>query len=1512
LVVLAGLRQCRGIAGEQQKESRIIEIPMKKPLVHQRLLQIACGALLLAAFSARADYFNTVMSLRPVGYWPLNETTPPGPGVTTATNLGSLGSAFNAAFQGNVTFGVPGPLAGGTDIADGFDGSTAQAQTPYGAALGNAPSFTVEAWLLSHAPSGGTQCALADVDSNNPRSGWLLYMDGNNAGQYNFRTYNQNGNTASLNLNIGAAGSINADQWYHVVIVVSNAVTATNVYAYVNGALAVGPTALTAFVPSDGAVGGFTIGARNDGGFRFVGAVGEVAYYSTALAGTTIAAHYTAGTNASPPTPYAQLVQQSNPILYFRLNEANNLPVAHNYGSLGSAANGYYQAGTVPGVPGPTFSGLANGFGANDFACQFSPAGAQSSTSPGPGVACDPYSLGILDDQTTITLAAWVKVPATSVGWFTGVLGRGDSSYRFGLDQGGLPRFADGGGGNGDVTGSTAVNDGKWHLWTGVYNAANSNAYLYIDTTLAGSAVWNPPGGTSTREFFIGGAPDYTGRNFVGNICQVAIITNALTVAQVKQLYYSAAPSQFAQAVASLGPVAYWPLNETNQPPVEPNPVPAANSGTLGTDGNAPFSGDIVHGYPGALAGDTDSADSFNGFVGKAQAPYTAPLSTAPSFTIETWMKPHDDGTLWGITCLLSSVDANSPRSGWLIYQNVNNASSSIGQLTFRTYAQSGSAASLSLNLGAPGSIQSEKWYHVAVVVSNAVTVTNVYGYINGVLVAGPVALPAYVPNDGAQGGFTIAGRTDQDGYDYTGVLDEVAYYTNALSGNAILAHYQAGTNPSPATAYSALVLQQHPLLYYRMNEVPALAGPALVPLPVAANAGSLGALANGFYQPGTVPGVAGPTNVGFGLTSLACQFSPDGAPSTTTAGPGVICAPYAQAALNFNQALTLAAWVQVPSVPVWFQTVVGRGDASYRLDVDPTVNGGKPHFAANPNGDVVGPNPLYDDQWHFWAGVFDPVAKASYLYIDGLLAAQASGSPLANLTCYLLIGGAPDYTGRNFVGNVCQVSLFTNALSAGQIESMYNAVGTAPQAFLPTNAITLNQGANGSVSAAVSGTPPLTFQWYYIDASGNTNIATGQTSATLGFTNVQAAVSGNQYFLTVNNAYGSAVSSAVTVTVVQGPPQIQVDIVPLDAIVPVGVSVTYSVAVTGTQPFHYQWYLNGTTPIAGATNTSYSAVAQLGTNTYSVTITNAFGPANSAIATLIGVAFTSPPPVVSLNTNGTGWTLNGNVTNAAIATNVLTLTDGSNGEIESAFFNTPQFISSFVALFTYQEANGSAPLADGTTFCIQNSPAGATALGGGGGELAYYGITPSAAFEMNIYNGSPGGIGFQFGANGSTPASPAPTPTYMPTTPLNLASDHPINVRIVVNNGLANVLLVDATTGDSYTASHDFGSLVANFGGGSAYVGFTAATGGLNSIQTISNFRFSYTSTPVLSVSKSGSTITVSWPVSVATLFVLQHSASLAGPWTNVATSPALVNGQNQVSVTSTGAPQFYRLVLQ
>ncbi|MGO9200355.1 MAG: LamG-like jellyroll fold domain-containing protein [Limisphaerales bacterium] len=965
-----------------------------------------------------------------------------------------------------------------------------------------------------------------------------------------------------------------------------------------------------------------------------------------------------------------------------------------------------------------------------------------------------------------------------------------------------------------------------------------------------------------------------------------------------------AARADYSNAVLALNPVAYWPLTETTQPPASPVSVTAVNLGTLGADGDAPFTGDIVCGYPGALAGSTDAADSFNGFNARAEAPYSQQSSTSPPFTIEAWLLPHDDGTYWGTQCVLSDVDATSPRSGWLIYMDVAN----IGQYTFRTYATNGTSTSLSLNLGAAGSIKVGNWYHLAVVVSNSVTVTNVYGYINGALVAGPAVLPAYVPDDGQNGGgFTMGDRSDNSGYTSVTVLDEVAYYTNALDAATVLAHYQAGTNPAPATPYPTLVQQEHPVLYYRMDESTTQQGPTPGGLPVAANLGSFGALADGYYQSGTSPGLAGPTNAGFGATSYACGFSTGALQSSTTAGPGVLCAPYEEPSFNFTEAMTLTAWVRVPnSFPQWFQTVVGHADESYRLDVDTT---GMPHFAANPNPDIVGTVALDDGLWHFWAGVVDPVAAAYYLYIDGTLAAQSAASPLLNMDCYLLIGGGPDYLNRNFVGDICHVAVFSNALSATQIKGLFNSVGTAPSLFLPVSQFSIDQNAAGGVSASVAGTEPLQLQWYYVDTSGNTNLAPGEIAATLSLTNVQPAQSGDGYFLIVNNAYGSVTSGVATLTVLSGLPQIQVDVTPASQLVPVGVPITYSVAVTGTSPFSYQWYMNTTMPIPGATNASYTLTAPLGVNTYGVTVINSAGQTKSATATLNGANI--PPPVITLNGSGTDWAINGNVASAGIVNNVLTLTDDAGGEHSSAFFNTLQYIDGFAAFFTYQMSATNTP-ADGTTFCIQNSAEGTAALGGGGGGLGFNGITNSVAFELNLYPYAHGGTGIQFGTNGLTADTTPSTSPYFAPGSVNLISGDPINVRLYYFQGALDLLMTDATAKTSYSTALDIGSLRDYVGADSAYIGFTAATGGAQSAQTVSNFRFSYTTAPVLSVANNGAKALISWPATVATFFVLEQSSSLAGPWSNVSTSPVVLNGQNQVSVTSSNTAQFYRLDLQ
>jgi len=493
---------------------------------------------------------------------------------------------------------------------------------------------------------------------------------------------------------------------------------------------------------------------------------------------------------------------------------------------------------------------------------------------------------------------------------------------------------------------------------------------------------------------------------------------------------------------------------------------------------------------------------------------------------------------------------------------------------------------------------------------------------------------------------------------------------------------------------------------------------------------------------------------------------------------------------------------------------------------------------------------------------------------------------------------------------NVANDSLASNGVQVAEIELLGI---TLPKIVVPSS-VTADAGGTAAIVATVTGTPPLTNQWYYLNSSGTPVLFPGGTNTTLNLTgsNTLAYLNNNYegYELVVANTFGATTSSIVPLTLYSGPPVIQTNIAPLLTEAPVGVSVSFSVTAVGTEPFHYYWS-RGSSVIAGATNSSYAFNALAGTNTYSVLVSNSFGTAPSATATVVGL--TGAPPVIGFNGTGLDWTLNDGANIVPeITNNVLTLTDGFTGESASGFYNIPQYIGGFIASFTYQEVGSFIP-ADGVTFCLQNDPRGASATGAAGGDLGYYGITPSAAFEMNLYSDAQGGSGIQFGANGSTPDSVDPTAPYMGTGNVSLISGDPIHVQLYYGQNLLKVSLTDTTTGSNFITDFSV-NLPALVEGSSAFIGFTGGDGADVSTQMVSDLEFSYTTPPVLSVAHgaaSGSVV-VTWPVSVATLFVLQESASLNGTWSNVNVTPMIVNSENQVTLTPGTRTAFYRLILE
>jgi hypothetical protein len=106
--------------------------------------------------------------------------------------------------------------------------------------------------------------------------------------------------------------------------------------------------------------------------------------------------------------------------------------------------------------------------------------------------------------------------------------------------------------GSGAVANSSAIyNDGNWHQVVAVYQPASNPAVtgtnlLYVDglldTSVTGFATNGITPGTNL-DVMIGAAPDYTnnpdgiGRQFDGQVCEVALFNSALTPSQVQNLY---------------------------------------------------------------------------------------------------------------------------------------------------------------------------------------------------------------------------------------------------------------------------------------------------------------------------------------------------------------------------------------------------------------------------------------------------------------------------------------------------------------------------------------------------------------------------------------------------------------------------------------------------------------------------------------------------------------------------------------------------------------------------------------------------------------------------------------------------------------------------------------------------------------------------------------------------------------------------------------------------------------
>ncbi|MBB5112143.1 RHS repeat-associated protein [Micromonospora echinospora] len=541
-------------------------------------------------YTTSSQYEATTLNAGPYSYWRLNE--PAGATSAMSTVLSNDG-ADNAAYT-NVTLGSPGPLAGSSATAAGFNGTTSSVQLRQ-KAINEASYQSVSLWFKT-STAGGVLLGYSD-DLVTPGATTTkayvpaLYIgtDGKLRGEY----------LVSPASAMASAAVVTDDRWHHVVLAGNGGSQTLYLDGSVAGTLTGAINMAFSGVPNVYVGAGFLGGAwpaqPNTTGTAsfFNGSVAEVAMFNTAVTASTVTAMWNSGRTAAPSlskiTSEAGRVQAQvtyDPVSgrvsqvtdenggTWKIGVPQGISSSQGYVSavLGTRARDYFRLGDID-APAQAVNEVVGG--SMQYHNVTFDTSQPNTTSPFPdrfGARFNGTSsylsgtgntaVGTTDYPASVEM--WFRIPAgtTKSGVLYSIGSTPSGEYNVpalyvgsdGVLRGGLEQYRTG------ITmtsGSTKVNDGKWHHVVLGKHWPYAQA-LYLDNKLVASKTETAQGVGGPAYIGVGNTSGLAGSSgatsyFTGEIAEFAFYDKLLTAAQVNA-HYEASKAVGSPTADTTGP----------------------------------------------------------------------------------------------------------------------------------------------------------------------------------------------------------------------------------------------------------------------------------------------------------------------------------------------------------------------------------------------------------------------------------------------------------------------------------------------------------------------------------------------------------------------------------------------------------------------------------------------------------------------------------------------------------------------------------------------------------------------------------------------------------------------------------------------------------------------------------------------------------------------------------------------------------------------------------------------